>query len=96
MSKTKNILTTSDLQTGTAIPLEAEVKWQKREQIMLENEIREIKKEVLIKIIVNALEEIYKDEVIDTDMQTHIIGERKDYETKEDWQISKLYEWARD
>ena len=40
-----------------------------------------------------AAEYAYKEEVVDTGMVEHIIGEWKDYESKEDWISSRVDEW---
>ncbi len=42
------------------------------------------------KIILNLAEELYKNEVVDTHMKDLIIGEGKDYASKEDWIESKI------
>lgn len=42
------------------------------------------------KIIISLAEELYKNEVIDTAMERLIIGEGKDFASKEDWIDSRL------
>ncbi|KKM84211.1 hypothetical protein LCGC14_1301390 [marine sediment metagenome] len=44
-----------------------------------------IKKTKYGRIILNLVEELYKNEVIDTQMKELIIGEGKDFASKEDW-----------
>ncbi len=42
------------------------------------------------RIILSLVEELYRNEVIDTLMEREIIGEGKDYASKEDWMDSRL------
>lgn len=42
------------------------------------------------KIILSLVEELYRNEVIETQMEKLIIGEGKDYADKEDWIDSRL------
>ena len=49
-----------------------------------------IKKTKYGKIILALAEELYNNEVIETHMKELMIGEGKDYDSKEDWIDSKL------
>jgi len=40
-----------------------------------------------------AAEHAYKNEVVETDMERHIIGSRCEFESKEDWIEAKEEEW---
>ena len=47
--------------------------------------IMKIRKTKYGKIILGLAEELYENEVVDTNMERLVIGEGKDYDSKEDW-----------
>jgi len=46
------------------------------------------------KALLNAGEEVYKSQVKETLMEEHLIGEGKDFISKEDWIEQKIEEWS--
>lgn len=42
------------------------------------------------------MEERYKSEIVDTDMESLIIGPGKEYKSREDWMGQKLIEWSQE
>lgn len=40
-----------------------------------------------------AAEHSYKDEIVDTDMVEHTIGEKMDFASREEWIVSRVNEW---
>lgn len=48
---------------------------------------------MFLRIVRNALEEAYQNDVVDTLMESRIIGEGKYYVDKDEWMQCKLEEW---
>jgi len=59
----------------------------------MKNILKRLKKDLLIKVLLRALEDAYRTEVVECDMARHVIGEDKEYASKKDWLISKIDEW---
>ena len=55
--------------------------------------LNKIYKKDLIRIVENAVEDAWQNEIIDTGMLSSI-GENEEYISKEDWIDSKINEWS--
>ncbi len=71
-----------------------EAPWYRMREMQKLNESLKSENARLTKALEKAAEEAYRNEVVDTKMEEHIIGEGKEYFDKKDWVESKLIDWG--